>query len=429
MDDMKVHGHRAKRKILLVTAYAEYPLRAASFDHLYAFRRYSEDDVYYLNLVFKKVPRYVRKVDFDLIIFHTFFLTNHWRGPDHFRKMLKRAETLKDSSAVKVMLPQDEFVYSDLLCEFINKFKIDIVFSVAPPDTWRAIYRKVNFNRVRFSRVLSGYLDENKLQQIVPSEQSLDHRPVDIGYRTAGKPFYWFGRHGFLKQTIADIFRERAPAKGLATDISTEEKDAIRGQEWYRFLASCKYTIGVESGTGLIDCNGSIRECTDQYLRKHPHAKMEEVEAACFPGKDGSVPLYAISPRHLECCATRTCQILTEGDYNGILQPGVHYLSLKKDFSNFDDVLNEVVLDRKRSQLVKRAFEDVVASGHYTYKKFVDTIMEQSLAASLPKVVTRHRRLLARIVFNWMRAVETWEHLMMRTLSPIKPFLRKFMRA
>ena len=73
MDDMKVHGHRAKRKILLVTAYAEYPLRAASFDHLYAFRRYSEDDVYYLNLVFKKVPRYVRKVDFDLIIFHTFF--------------------------------------------------------------------------------------------------------------------------------------------------------------------------------------------------------------------------------------------------------------------------------------------------------------------------------------------------------------------
>ena len=156
---------------------------------------------------------------------------------------------------------------------------------------------------------------------------------------------------------------------------------------------------------------------------------MEEVEAACFPGKDGSVPLYAISPRHLECCATRTCQILTEGDYNGILQPGVHYLSLKKDFSNLDDVLNEVVLDRKRAQLVKRAFEDVVASGHYTYKKFVDTIMEQSLAASLPKVVTRHRRLLARIVFNWMRAVETWEHLMMRTLSPIKPFLRKFMRA
>ncbi|PKN83905.1 MAG: hypothetical protein CVU51_11490 [Deltaproteobacteria bacterium HGW-Deltaproteobacteria-1] len=303
MDAMNVPGARRKRKILLVTAYAEYPMRAASLDHLYAFRHYAEDDVYYLNLVLKSVPSYVLKVDFDLIIFHTFFLTNHWRGPDHFRKMLKRAAILKDSRAVKVMLPQDEFIYSDLLGEFINEFKIDIVFSVAPPDTWRAIYRNVDFNRVRFSRVLSGYLDEKKLKQIVPPEESLNNRPVDIGYRTAGKPFYWFGRHGFLKQTIADIFRQRAPSMGLSTDISTEQKDAIRGQEWYLFLARCKYTIGVESGTGLIDFNGSIRECTDQYLRNHPLAKMEEVEAACFPGMDGSVPLYAISPRHLECCA------------------------------------------------------------------------------------------------------------------------------
>jgi hypothetical protein len=429
MDYMKMPGARRKRKILLVTAYAEYPMRAASSEHLYAFRRYAEDDVYYLNLVLKSVPRYVLKVDFDLIVFHTFFLSNHWRGPDHFRKMLKRAAILKDSPAVKVMLPQDEFIYSDLLSEFINEFKIDIVFSVAPPDTWRAIYRKVDFNRVRFSRVLSGYLDEKKLKQIVPPEQSLNNRSIDIGYRTAGKPFYWFGRHGFLKQTIADIFRQRAPSMGLATDISTEQKDAIRGQEWYFFLARCKYTIGVESGTGLIDFNGSIRECTDQYLRKHPFAKMEEVEAACFPGMDGSVPLYAISPRHLECCATRTCQILTEGDYNGILQPGVHYLSLKKDFSNLDDVLHDVVLDQKRSQLVKRAFEDVVASGQYTYKKFVDTIMEQSLAAPSPEIGSRYRRLLTQAIYAWMYAVEAWEHLMMRVFSPLKPFLRKFMRA
>jgi len=429
MDDMKMPGARRKRKILLVTAYAEYPMRAASSEHLYAFRRYAEDDVYYLNLVLKSVPRYVLKIDFDLIVFHTFFLTNHWRGPDHFRKMLKRAAILKDSRAIKVMLPQDEFIYSDLLSDFINEFKIDIVFSVAPPDTWRAIYRKVDFNRVRFSRVLSGYLDEKKLGQIVPSEQSLNNRSIDIGYRTAGKPFYWFGRHGFLKQTIADIFRQRAPSMGLATDISTEQKDAIRGQEWYHFLAMCKYTIGVESGTGLIDFNGSIRECTDQYLRKHPCAKMEEVEAVCFPGMDGSVPLYAISPRHLECCATRTCQILTEGDYNGILQPGVHYLSLKKDFSNLDDVLHEVVLDRKRSQLVKRAFEDVVASGQYTYKKFVDTIMEQSLAAPSPEVGSRYRRFLAQAIYAWMYAVEAWEHLMMRVFSPLKPFFRKIMRA
>jgi hypothetical protein len=426
---MPVPGVHQKRKILLVSAYADFPMRATSSDHLYAFRRYADDEVYYLNLVLKSVPRYVLKIDFDLIVFHTFFLTNHWRGPAHFRKLLNRAEPLKASKAVKAMLPQDEFIQSDLLCEFIREFNIDIVFSVAPPDTWRAIYRGVDFNRVRFCNVLTGYLDEGKLNAIVAPKASLRDRPIDIGYRTLGKPFYWYGRHGFLKQDISDVFQRQAPAMGLVTDISTRQEDAIPGDEWYRFLARCKYTLGVESGTSMIDPDGKIRERTERYVELHPEADMNEVEAACFPGVDGSTRLYALAPRHLECCATRTCQILTEGEYGGILKAGVHYIELKKDFSNIDVVLKDIVDDQRRTEIVEKAFTDVVASGKYTYRSFVRFVIQCSLAGRNPRMTSWSQWIQERIVHRWMYVVEAWERLGMRLLSPLKPLLIKLFRS
>ena len=55
--------------------------------------------------------------------------------------------------------------------------------------------------------------------------------------------------------------------------------------------------------------------------------------------EDGRLQLFAISPRHLEACATRTCQVLVEGEYSGVLRPGEHYIPVRKDLSNLDDVL------------------------------------------------------------------------------------------
>ena len=425
---MKTLGTQAKRKILLVSAYADYPMRSTSSDHLYSFRRYADDNVYYLNLALKSVPRYVLQVDFDLIVFHTFFLTNHWRGPTHFRKLFNRAAILKNSRAVKVILPQDEFIHSDLLSEFINEFQIDIVFSVAPPSTLSKIYRTFDFNRVQFFNVLTGYFDEGRLNAIVAPKASVADRPIDIGYRTSGKPFYWFGRHGFLKQDIADIFQRHAPPMGFLTDISTSQEDTIKGDEWYRFLSQCKYAVGSESGTSMIDPDGSIRERTDRYVLQHPHADMKEVEAACFPGVDGSTLLFAMSPRNLECCATRTCQVLTEGDYNGILKPNVHYIELKKDFSNIHEVLKDMLDDQRRSEIVERAFADIVESGQYTYRIFVRYVIEQSLEGRATRTSSTCQRILERIIYGRMYLIEKLEQFWIRLLSPVKPFIVRLLR-
>ena len=103
-----------------------------------------------------------------------------------------------------------------------------------------------------------------------------------------------------------------------------------------------------------------------------------------FPGRDGELELYAISPRHLEACATRTAQILVEGDYAGILQPGVHYTALRRDLSNLDEVLDARGVRRRLppARLSQQAYTDVVASGEYTYRRLVEQVERELPAPS-----------------------------------------------
>jgi hypothetical protein len=325
---------------------------------------------------------------------------------------MNKALPLAECSGVKVMIPQDEFINAQGVNEFINRFGIDVVFSVMPDLEWPEIYSTIDRSRVRIYRVLAGYLDDMRLKKLSQFVKRTKSRVIDIGYRTAGRPPAWFGRHGLLKQQIAEVFSEKGKGFGLRMDISTSAADTLLGNEWYRFLCRCKYTIGVEGGTSIIDPDGSIKHRTEVYCEKNPDARYEEIEQACFPGLDGKFRGYAISPRHLEACATQTCQLLTEGDYNGILLPGRHYIAVKEDFSNLGEVLKEVKRDSLRKQIVGTAYQEIVESGEYTYRHFVDFVISRSLriaVRSRNKPISENSAY--RIVYRWMRFVNVIDQL------------------
>jgi hypothetical protein len=397
-----------RRNILVV--YAGYPTRATLVDGLYCFRRYCEDNVSYLNLRLRNVPRYILKIDFDLVIFHTlFFASRH--DPKAFNLLINKALPLAECAGVKAMIPQDEFINAQGVKEFIRRFGIDVVFSAMPEREWSEIYGTIDRSRVRIHRVLAGYLDDMRLKKMREFLKGTENRGIDIGYRTAGRPPAWFGRHGLLKQQIAEVFSEKCKEFGLRMDISTSAADTLLGNEWYRFLCRCKYTIGVEGGTSIIDPDGSIKHRTEAYCEKNPNAGFEEIEKACFPALDGKFRGYAISPRHLEACATQTCQLLTEGDYNGILLPGRHYIAVKEDFSNLEEVLKEVKRDIVRKQIVDTAYQEIVESGKYTYRQFVDFVITRSLPISVrPGNKTLSSRSYYPIVRRWMRLVNVIDH-------------------
>jgi hypothetical protein len=174
--------------------------------------------------------------------------------------------------------------------------------------------------------------------------------------------------------------------------------DTLLGDDWFRFLLRCRFTIGVEGGASILDRHGRIRACVTQYRSEHPEASFEEIEQSCFPGLDGTFDLRAISPRHLEACATRTPQILVEGEYNGILEPGTHYLPLRSDFSNIAEVLEDTGHRDEAAAMAERAYRDVVATGRYSYESFVATL--------LSKAPPSQRTLTGRSVRT--RAISAW---------------------
>ena len=381
------------------------PIRANLRDLLYCFGKYSNANVFYLNLAVGYVPWYVRTVSFDLIIFHTLFLNSHWK-PRRFAKLQRKVEFLQNTKAVKVAFPQDEFHNPKSLCQFISRFNIKHIFSVQPENEWKNIYREVDFSKVQFHRVLTAYLDDDVLYKVARKKESLSKRDITIGYRTLGntfRNFAWYGRHGLLKVTIADIVQEVASKHDIKSDISYQLKDIINGDRWYWFLLRCKYVIGIEGGTSILDWDGRLHEKTSKFVKNNPDAEFEEIERNCFPGLDGTFRGFALSPRHLEACVTETCQILTEGEYNGILKPNLHYIELKKDFSNLDSVIDSVIRDDKRKVITKRAFEDIVKSGKYTYTQYTKFVIETALGGLHHSKTKQKGRFWDLIMFYWMK--------------------------
>jgi hypothetical protein len=362
-------------KILVVYYhYRGYPLRMTTKDMFNSFERYSNSLCYYVNIAFG-FPEYLKNVNFDLIIFMDMFLSKRILKK-LFNKAIKACQPLKNIRGKKIAIPQDEFYFTNDLNQFINEFKIKYIFSVSPESEWLKIYPNINRSRVKIEKVLTGYLEDETLQAINRLNQEVIPRHIDIGYRSTPLR-YSLGRHGYMKGRIAEVFIEESRKFNLKIDISTQPIDTKLGLDWYNFLLECKYFIGIESGASLLDPDGAIYHRVNTFINGNPLASFNETEQNCFKGLDGNLKLYTLGPRHLEACATKTCQILIEGDYDGILQPYKHYLPIKKDFSNINEILQIVKEDKLREKIVNRAYRDIVASRKWTYQEFVKQVFNK----------------------------------------------------
>ena len=413
--------------VLIVYALQSWPVRGAIRDHLASFARHSRGRCHYLNLSVRRPPRWLLRVPFDLVVFHTSFLSHLRWDPRTGERLLERARPLRDLPATKAVLPQDEFLRSACINDFINDFGVSVVLSVADASQWPLIYDTVDRDRVRFSTVLTGYLLNDSVARAEAIVARTPQRDIDVGYRAFHAPA-WLGRQGQLKTALADVVGSAAHRRGLTVDVSTKVEDTLYGDDWLGFQARSRYTLGVEGGASVLDRDGSVRACNEAYVAAHPHATFEEVEAACFPGRDGELALSAISPRHLEACAARTCQVLVRGHYNGILEAGRHYLALEPDMSNVDEVLDAIASGERREEIVCAAHEDIVASRRYTYAAFVAHVeRECGLQAPTGRVGAgaTARLLTARTTdrVSWLgvRWVATWRprvHSMWGRLAP-----------
>lgn len=369
-------------KILIVYYQVRKSDRNTIDEHLYAFDRYSGEECHYLN-VFFGIPRYITKIPFDLIIYHYTFTSLKWDGGPRFRAYLDKFGILKGLSGYKVAIPQDEYVNSLPTCEYFSEFGIKTVFTCLDPQDYQRVYPRELSGLEHYITVLTGYIDERSLDDVSRFTKPHRDRSIDIGYRARKLPF-WLGRHGLMKWQLTERFMDACRGSGLKTDLSNDYRDVFVGKDWYRFLSDCRIVLGCEGGASLHDPEGSIRACVEDYSAGHPDAAFEEVEDKCFRGLDGNLHLFAISPRHFEACITRTCQALVEGHYAGIFKPGDHYIGIKKDWSNIDDVVRTLQDRDLCERTAERAYRDIVLSGAYSYRRFVQSILDHVRAVYPP---------------------------------------------
>jgi hypothetical protein len=341
--------------------------------YLESFYRYSKFNVSYASSI--------GHCHFDLDYFDAVVLHYSVRVfyPGHLSRSFAKA--LKKYAGLKMMFLQDEYEATNQTRANIQRLGINVVFTCVPQESIRTVYPEDSLGDVRFVPILTGYVPEG-LDRIVPS-RPLAQRSVLIGYR--GRNIgYWYGDLGQEKQFIGEKMKEICDQRGLKTDIAWREEDRIYGDDWFHFLGSCKATLGTESGANVFDYDGSLAQNVQRDLLKNPGLSYRDIHDKYLRGRDGEVVMNQISPKLFEAIACKTALILFEGRYSDVLEPHRHFIPLKKDFSNIDEVLNKLRDDALLEQMTQRAFDDIVRSGKYSYQSFVrefDEVLETSMPA------------------------------------------------
>lgn len=354
------------RRILVLYRYHVPPekMRVAIRDHLQALEVSEEGhEIHYHNLV-GEPPRALRNLRPDAVVLHTLLLCARW-DPD-FYVWKSCLDWLRELDCPKVAMPQDEYDCSEILDEWMAELGVDVILSNFGESVRELIY-PVMAGRCAFGTVLTGYLSAALADGWARALPPITTRPIDIAYRASKLP-YWFGSHGQLKHRIGPIVAKHAAALGLKTDISTSPGDTIEGHAWLDFLASSRTVIGCETGSSALNRRGEVKARIQHLLDGHegPEPTFEEIDAQMPAGWDDH-RLLSIGPRHLEAILTRTCQVLIEGHYEGILTAGRHYLAIRPDLSNLDHVLATLRDHDRLQRIADRAYDEVYRQGTYTY--------------------------------------------------------------
>ena len=335
-------------------------------EYLDSLKTYSNHKVYEISML----HHFPAKVDlnrFDVVITHYSLslgpLMYHYLGRDLVNK-------LKQFKGLKAAFLQDEYREIKTYWKHLNELGMDVLFSCVPNHEIEKVYPAAEVPNLLVSNVLTGYVSKALMDY---QAKPIKDRPYDVTYRTRKMP-YWLGRLGWEKWFIAEEFARRSSDTGLHVDLSVKEGERLYGDAWTNFVASSRCVLGAESGASIIDFDGMLEKRVDKYVAKNPSASFEEVFDRLLEPYEGSLDLNQISPRCFEAAALKTPMVLFEGRYSGILQPNRHYVPLKKDFSNFDDVIAKIKNHEYLQKMADRTYEEVAKNPQYSYPTFVSHV-------------------------------------------------------
>jgi hypothetical protein len=343
-------------------------------EHIDAFPRYSRFPVFAVNTEWGPRPA-LRRLRFQAILLHYSMF-----GSGVYRLDEELLAYLRETDAYKVAFFQDEHYFCGKRFGFLDEYGVDCVYTCLVESEFDKVYGAYT-DVPKLVSNLPGYASEATLMAARRYAKPDGERRVDVGYR--GRPLAPnMGRGALEKTEVATRFAQLAEGTGLVLDIGTEETQRFYGDAWYEFMADCRCLLGVESGVSAFDLEDEIYGEYQRRLAVKPDLTIEDLADVLAPWED-RVYYRTISPRHFEAAAFGVTQVLFEGRYSDLMTPMVHYIPLRKDFSNFDEVVRLIKDPEVRRRLTDNAHRDLIASGRNSYAAFVQqvdcTLMEAGL--------------------------------------------------
>jgi len=347
-------------------------------EHIGSFARHSKFRVWEVNTLFE-IPPQLWSLRFSVVLLHysLFGPGAYYHLDEEYLRYL--AEACGES--YKVAFFQDEYRFCGLRFAFLNQYDVDCVFSCLEPPYLDEVYGR-HTSVSKLVSTLPGYVSADLVESSRRFQQPEGEREVDIGYRGRLLPAYT-GRGGLEKYEVGVRFARRAASLGLELDIAWGEDDRLYGDDWYRFIAGCRAVLGTESGVSVFDLEGEVHREYQALVETGREVTLEQLERGALGRWEGRIPYRTLSPRHFEAAALGVCQILYEGRYSGAIEPLVDYIPLKKDFSNFDEVIERFRDDDLRRELTDNARRRLIDSGEFGYGSLIRVFDETLLTAGL----------------------------------------------
>lgn len=341
-------------------------------EHLEAFERYSENEIVFIpgtSAFWQEIPNgFSGGADlsvFDCVIVHYSIRVSLVEHLD-----AGVAKALEQYQGFKILFVQDEYEGTETARLWMDQLRFDLVYTCVPEESLDYVYPASRFPAVEFLPTLTGYVpeDEDLERYTVP----LPERKTVIGYRGRILPFI-YGDLGREKYLIGREMKRIAESRGLPIDIEVDDSKRIYGSKWYEFLGSSRATLATESGANVFDFDGSLKEGIAQACLANPQIEYDEVASNFLRGHEGRVRMNQISPKVFEAIRLRTALILFEGEYSGVVRPDKHFIPLKKDFSNVDEVFEKLMDDEFLEALTTRAYREIIESGQFSYRQFIQS--------------------------------------------------------
>jgi len=352
-----------RRKLLVIYSIASTVV-ATTTEYVRSFGRYSRHDVSYIN------GTHGARLGVELSEFDAVWLNYCCRlcFPGIVSSDVR--EALRTYRGVKLMSVQDEYDRTETLRQGIEELGFDVVFTCVPQSALGHVYPRARFPRTEFITVLTGYVPEHLEGK--SGTTPLGRRPIVIGYR--GRDIgARYGELGFWKYEVGRRMKAICLERSIRCDIEVTEESRIHGEGWYAFVESCRTMLGSESGSNVFDFDGSIERQYETMKRAMPGLSYQEFQPYVAE-HDRDIGMGQISPRVFEAAALHTPMILLAGRYSGLIQPDEHYVELRRDFSNVEDVLRQVEDIPALEAMADRTYRHLIGSGAYSYRRFVELV-------------------------------------------------------